>query len=120
MAAKDAEHLEWTIHQARQEPFKAVILAVFILVVSLFIWVASLDLFLFFLALIILTASVLPYYLPVTYHLSNEEVNIKTGWMQRRRPWRAFRRWEQAGIYFRLCTMAQPSRLDNYRSWLLR
>jgi hypothetical protein len=114
------EYLEWSIHQARREPLKAVVTAIFIITVAIFIWIATLDLFLFILALIILIASVLPFYLPITYRLTDVELIIKTGWMQRRRPWSAFRRWEKAGLHFRLCTMAQPSRLDNYRSWLIR
>lgn len=110
----------WTVHQLKSNPVKGIIVFMIILIIAFWVWVTTLDIFLFLLAAAILIGSVLPYYLPVTYTLNEEEILIKTGWMIRTRPWNAFRRWEKAGLTFKLYTVARPSRMDNYRAWLIR
>ncbi len=104
----------------KQNPGKGIAVLVFIFTLSFFAAVAGENIVFFFISLFILGMYVLPYYLPVTYTLTDSSVIIKTGWIRKERPWREFRRWKRSGKAIKLYTMKRQSRLDNYRSWLLR
>ncbi len=112
--------LSWKINMVKQNPAKGVSVAVFILALSVFAGTTADNVLFVFISFIVLGIYVLPYYLPVTYTLTETSVIIKTGWMKKERNWSEFRRWEQSGNAVKLYTMKNRSRLDNYRAWLLR
>lgn len=104
----------------KQNPGKGVSVFIFILAVSFFAGVAGESLIFLFLSLLVLGSYVLPYFVPVSYTLTEKGITIRTGWMTKERDWKEFRRWERSGNAIKLYTMKKPSRLDNYRAWLLR
>lgn len=104
----------------KQNPGKGVSVLIFILAVSFFAGVAGESLIFLFLSLLVLGSYVLPYFVPVSYTLTEKGITIRTGWMTKEREWKEFRRWERSGNAIKLYTMKKPSRLDNYRAWLLR
>jgi pilus assembly protein TadC len=112
--------MTWKIHMVKQNPGKGIAVLVFIITLSFFAGVAGESVIFFFLSLFILGIYVLPYFVPVTYTLTDASIIIKTGWMKKERAWREFRRWDQKEKAIKLYTMKNPSRLDNYRAWLLR
>jgi len=112
--------MTWKIHMVKQNPGKGVSVFIFILAVSFFAGVAGESLIFLFLSLLVLGSYVLPYFVPVSYTLTEKGITIRTGWMTKERDWKEFRRWERSGNAIKLYTMKKPSRLDNYRAWLLR
>ena len=116
----DKPLLSWKINMVKQNPAKGVSVAVFILALSIFAGTAANNVLFVFISFIVLGIYVLPYYLPVTYTLTETSVIIKTGWMKKKREWGEFRRWQQSEKTVKLYTLKNPSHLDNYRSWLLR
>jgi len=116
----DKPLLSWKINMVKQNPAKGVSVAVFIIALSIFSGIAADNVLFVFLSFFILGLYVLPYYLPVTYTLTETSVMIKTGWMKKKREWGEFRRWEKSSKAIKLYTLKKPSRLDNYRAWLLR
>ncbi|HAE87335.1 TPA: hypothetical protein DCG86_04850 [Candidatus Marinimicrobia bacterium] len=112
--------MTWKIHMVKQNPGKGIAVLIFILTVSFFAGVAGESLIFLFLSLLVLGSYVLPYFVPVSYTLTEKGITIRTGWMTKERDWKEFRRWERSGNAIKLYTMKKPSRLDNYRAWLLR
>lgn len=116
----DKTLLSWKINMVRQNPAKGVSVAIFILALSIFAGIAADNVLFVLISFIVLGIYVLPYYLTVTYTLTEMSVIIKTGWMKKERGWGEFRRWDQSGKAVKLYTLNKPSRMDNYRAWLLR
>ncbi len=112
--------MTWKIHMAKQNPGKGIAVLVFIFTVSFFAGMAGKNLLFLFISVIVLGIYVFPYFVPVTYTLTERSIRIRTGWMTKEREWKEFRRWERSGKAIKLFTMKNPSRLDNYRAWLLR
>lgn len=112
--------MTWKIHMVKKNPAKGTVVFLFIVTLSFFAGVAANNVLFFFLSLFVLGVYVLPYFVPVTYTLTNKYIIIKTGWITKEREWKQFKRWEKSGNAIKLYTMKKPSRLDNYRAWLLR
>ncbi len=109
----------WKITLVRRNPAKGVAVLLFIIVLSVFTGMLTQSALMTLLALVVLSASVAQYFIPVTYDLDDKGVKISMLLHHRYREWGDFKRWETDGKSIKLLTMKTPSRLDNYRGWLL-
>lgn len=113
------ELLSWKIHMARRNPTRAIAVIILILICSYFIFFTLEDVFLTLISTFVLLVMVLPYYLPVTYILSEEGVTKKMLFSNQSRSWTEFHRYKRDKNAIQLYTLKRKSRLDNYRSFLL-
>ncbi len=113
------ELLSWKIHMARSNPTRAIAVIILILICSYFIFFTLEDVFLTLISTFVLLLMVLPYYLPVTYILSEEGVSKKMLFSNQSRSWKEFHRYKRDKNAIQLYTLKRKSRLDNYRSFLI-
>ncbi|MDZ7821429.1 MAG: hypothetical protein U5N26_06240 [Candidatus Marinimicrobia bacterium] len=111
--------LSWKVWLAKKNPARAVSVAVLILICAYFVFFTTGDLLLTVIGAAVLMIMVLPYYLPTTFILTEEEVIKKMLFSTRARRWEEFRRFRADKRSVKLFTMEKPSRLDNYRAFLL-
>lgn len=111
--------LRWKILMAKRNPARAVAAAVIVLICTYFVFLTLRDVLLSAIALIVLLTMVLPYYLPTTFILTEEEVIKKMPLFRQKRRWEEFRRYDSEKAAIKLYTMRSASRLDNYRSFLI-
>ncbi|MCK5519558.1 MAG: hypothetical protein KAI81_00470 [Candidatus Marinimicrobia bacterium] len=111
--------ISWKINLFKKNKQKGIAVIIFILVLSIFSGIAAQSIFIAVLALLILSISVSQYFMPLSYHLDDENVIIETPFQKKIRKWDNFKRWEKDKKSIKLLTMLNASRLDNYRAWLL-
>lgn len=111
--------LRWKILMAKRNPARAIAVAVIVLICTYFVFLTLQEVLLTVIALIVLLLMVLPYYLPMTYILTAEEVIKKMPFFRQKRRWEEFRRYDTSKNAIKLYTMSHVSRLDNYRSLLI-
>ncbi|MDD3966517.1 MAG: hypothetical protein WC372_02485 [Candidatus Neomarinimicrobiota bacterium] len=111
--------LSWKVLMAKNNPARALSVAVIIFICSYFVFLTMKDVLLTVIALLVLLIMVLPYYLPVSYILTEEMIVKKMPFSRQQRRWEEFRRFDTAGNAIKLYTMSRASRLDNYRSFLI-
>lgn len=111
--------LTWKVQLARRNLARSLSVAVLILICVYFVFFTTRDALLTLIAFLILTIMVLPYYLPMTYTMTDSGVVRKMLFSTHKRSWDEFHRYKTDKNSIMLYTMTQPSRLDNYRSFLL-
>ena len=111
--------ISWKINLFKKNKQKGIAVIIFILVLSIFSGIAAQSIFIAVLALLILSISVSQYFMPLSYHLDDENVIIETPFQKKIRKWDNFKRWEKDKKSIKLLTMLNASRLDNHRAWLL-
>ena len=67
-------------------------------------------------AAIVLAISVAPFFVPTTYRLNAQGVEVARFGRTQRRPWSVFRRTNSTSEVLQLSTLAKPGWLDPYRS----
>ena len=115
------EALSWTSHPLKKSKKKTVylILALF-LIWSLVFWATAYSWGFLFLAVLILTASLSPYFFPTKYELSQEKVKVHFLAVKKEKAWSEFRSFypDKKGVF--ISPFAKPNRLENYRGLFLR
>lgn len=111
--------LEWKVLLARRNPARAVSVTILIIICAYFVFFTTKDMVLTVIATIVLIMMVLPYYLPITYILTDDTVIKKMPLSRKVRRWDEFHRYHAERGSIKLFTLTYPSRLDNYRSFLL-
>lgn len=112
---RPGELLEWTSHPMRKRPLAAVLVSIFILLVSFVVFSISSSAWFGLLALVVLFASLTKFYYPTRFRLTDEDVTIKTTMQTITKPWTQFRSCypDRNGIL--LSPFPEPSRLENFR-----
>jgi hypothetical protein len=111
--------MTWKVHLASRNPARAASVIILILICVYFVAFSTSDIFLSSISAVVLILMVLPYYLPVTYILTDEGIIRKMFFSTQKRSWNEFHRYDIDKGSIKLYTMKQTSRLDNYRSFLL-
>ena len=111
--------LEWKVLLARRNPARAVSVAILIIICAYFVFFTTRDMVLTIIATIVLIMMVLPYYLSITYILTDDTIIKKMPLSRKVRRWDEFHRYHTEKGSIKLFTLTHPSRLDNYRSFLL-
>ncbi|OGC94971.1 MAG: hypothetical protein A2142_06805 [candidate division Zixibacteria bacterium RBG_16_48_11] len=83
-------------------------------------WATSYSWGLLFLAILILTGSLSPYFFPTKYELTQEQVKVNFLAVKKNKAWSEFRSYypDKNGVF--ISPFARPSRLENYRGLYLR
>ena len=122
MPLKDTlDSLTWVSHPAADDPFyKPLALISLIVAVSIGASLAFDHASFGILALLVLAISMARYFLPTTYHLSQQGLTMRLLGMKRRRDWGEFRNFYPHAVGVHLSPFARPSRLDPFRGQFLR
>ena len=111
--------LEWTSHPMRKRPIAAVLVTVFILVISALVFSTTMSKAFTLLALIVLFMSLAKFYMPTKYKLTDKLIIIKSTTQTIKKEWKMFRSFypDKNGVL--LSPFATPSRLENFRGMFL-
>jgi hypothetical protein len=115
------ESLAWRSHPARERPFAAVLVVIFITVVmSMVYYVMDRSMFMMALAGLVFLISLSTFFFPTTYTIGEGKVIIKYTFSSKERNLSAFRKAfpESRGIL--LSPYLSPTRLENFRGFYLR
>ena len=116
-----AEVLSWTSHPLKKSRKKTIylILALF-LIWSLVFWATAYSWAFLFLAVLILTASLSPFFFPTRYELTQDKVKVHFLAVKKDKAWSEFRSYypDKNGVF--ISPFAKPNRLENYRGLYLR
>lgn len=106
--------MEWTSHPYIENKKKTTLLAVFlwVLFIGLYVWFKLWGLII---GILLIGSAVYPYFIPTRYKFDEEYIVIKGLFMQRKREWGEFRSFypDKNGIF--LSPFPKPTRLENYR-----
>ncbi|MDH4158440.1 MAG: hypothetical protein OEW00_14315 [candidate division Zixibacteria bacterium] len=107
--------LSWTTHPMLKRPLITVLVTIFILVISMLVYLAMESKAFSVLALVVLFASLARFYLPTRYRLTDRSITIKSLTQTVNKPWSMYRSCypDKNGIL--LSPFAEPSRLENFR-----
>ncbi|MFQ5498574.1 MAG: hypothetical protein ACE5FH_02775 [Candidatus Zixiibacteriota bacterium] len=111
--------LRWTSHPMKRRPLATLLLSLFILLVSFFIYLATESSWFSLLGLVVLYVSTARFYWPTHYHLTDRDVTVKTSMQTVTKEWSAYRSCypDKNGIL--LSPFMKPSRLENFRGIFL-
>lgn len=115
----ERELLRWRVHPAAARPWLGAVVALAVLALSGASWAYGGSLPLGVLALLLLSGSLWPFFMPTTYRFTTWGVEQKRWPTLRRVPWAAFRRYQvdRRGVF--LSPFPHPSRLDAFRGLYL-
>jgi hypothetical protein len=115
--ATESERLlmSWTTHPMQRRPLATVLVTIFILIISMLVYLAMESKAFSVLALVVLFASLARFYLPTRYRLTDRSITIKSLTQTVNKPWSMYRSCypDKNGIL--LSPFAEPSRLENFR-----
>ncbi len=111
--------MEWTSFPFKENKKKGIIVLIFIIVLSAGVFFLISKFFAFF-TLIVLLASVIPYYSPTQYKINENGITIKHLGIKREKKWDELKRCyiEKNGIF--LSPFDLTTRLENYRGIYVR
>lgn len=115
------EVLKWTSHPLKKSRKKTVYLVLALFVIwSIVFWATAYSWGFLFLAVLILTASLSPYFFPTRYELTQEQVKVFFLAVKKIKTWSEFRSYypDKNGVF--ISPFAKPTRLENYRGLYLR
>ena len=115
------EVLCWTSHPLKKSKKKTALLLVSLFLIwSLVFWASSYSWAFLFLAVLVLTGSLSPYFFPTRYELTPDKVRVHFLAAKKERGWSEFRSYysDKNGVF--ISPFAGPSRLENFRGLYLR
>ena len=115
----EGEVLSWTVHPMRRKPWVALLVTVFIFVVSMVAYMTTASKAFGTLALVVLFASLAKFYMPTTFRLSDKRIMIKSTTQTIYKNWLQFRSFypDKNGVL--LSPFSEPSRLESFRGIFL-
>jgi hypothetical protein len=115
----EGEILEWSCHPVRRRPAVSVAVTVFIFIVTISIYYATMSKWFAILAAVILLASLAKFYFPTAYRLSDRRIVVKTTTQTLSKEWSLYRSFypDKNGVL--LSPFVGPSRLENFRGLYL-
>ncbi len=118
-AAQVKDVIEWTCHPVKRRPLVSALVTVFIFVVVVIVYYATMSRALGVLAGVIMLGSLAKFYFPTIYRLTPEGITIKTTLQTLRKEWSMYRSCypDKNGIL--LSPFVHPSRLENFRGTYL-
>lgn len=115
----EGDVLEWTIHPVKRRPLTSTLVTLFIVLISVVVYMAAESFAFAALALVVLFASLAKFYFPTTYRLNDRCITIKTTTQTVRKNWSTYRNSyaDKNGVL--LSPFTHPSRLENFRGLYL-
>jgi hypothetical protein len=119
-AEYDGPVLEWVCHPAKKNLFRTIAVSLFIIVLVVIVYYMTFSIWFTILAFVILTGSLLPFYFPTRFKLTEKEIIIKSTMQTQKRKWSQYRSYypDKNGVL--LSPFLRPSRLENFRGLYLR
>jgi hypothetical protein len=115
------ESLSWISHPARERPFTAVLVSIFVILVMVIVYyIMDRSLFMMIVAGLIFTLSLSTFYFPTRYNIDETKVAIKYRFSVKERNLSAFRQYYPEARGILLSPFLSPSRLENFRGFYLR
>jgi hypothetical protein len=116
----DGPSLEWVSHPARKNMKVAVLTTAFLIILVVVVYFLTYSPWFAILAFIILFGSLLPFYFPTRYRLTDEDIVIKTTAQRLVKKWSQYRTYypDKNGIL--LSPFLRPTRLENFRGIYIR
>ena len=110
--------MSWVSHPAREKPVKLGLVLGITTVFCVIFWFLA-GPFWVGITLVVVFLSLYSFWVPTTYTLDHEGIEVRRFLYKRRFEWSRFRRWEldENGIF--LGTFSNPSRLDPWRGLYL-
>jgi hypothetical protein len=109
----------WTAHPARRRPRDVALVAAVVLLTAGGVIGTFQSLYLGFLAVVILLASVAPFLFPTHYTLSDDGIEQRRAFRSRSRSWDELRRLTIGRDAALVSPFARPNWLDRYRGFVL-
>ena len=110
------EYLEWSVFPFVENLRRSVVVVAVIVFVAGLVYLAFKDVFLVFLSVAILLASLHAYFSRTTYRLDKDWVTVKTMSVRTSKRWSHFKRFYPDDRGITLSPFAEPSRLEPFRS----
>lgn len=115
------ESLSWNSHPARERPLAAVLVVIFIFLLTAVIYkIMDNSIFMASMGCAILFVSLSSFFLPTTFTVDEKMVRIKYTFSSKERNFSAFRRQYPGARGVLLSPFLSPSRLENFRGFYLR
>jgi hypothetical protein len=117
--AEEKDALEWASYPAAERKRRTILLVLFLLAfwTAIYVYYGG---FWFVVSVVVLGASVAPYFTVTRYKLTPEEVVAFQFLFTIRKPWKTFRSYYEDKRGVLLSPFDRPSRLENYRGLYLR
>jgi hypothetical protein len=112
----EASALSWTVWPLRKKPALGILALVCIAGAAYCVESITHGIWMPAFAAIVLAVSVAPFFVPTTYRLNSQGVEVARFGRTERRPWSMFRRASSSNEVLQLSTLAKPGWLDPYRS----
>ena len=115
------EVLSWTSHPLKKSRKKTIyLISALFLIWSLVFWATAYSWAFLFLAVLILMASLSPFFFPTRYELTQDKVKVHFLAAKKEKAWSEFRSYypDKNGVF--ISPFAKPNRLENYRGLYLR
>ena len=111
----EGEVLEWTCHPFKRKPLVSVAVILFIVAISVTIYLTTYSRLFTILGLVILLMSLAKFFFPTRFKLSDRGITIKTTTQSLFKDWKIYRSCypDKKGIL--LSPFVEPSRLENFR-----
>ena len=112
--------LKWTVHPIKKKWKASVIVILFLISLCASIYISFDSLAYLFLSAIILFFSLTPFFLPTTYFLQDDCINVKSIFRNVSRDWSSFKSFypDKKGVL--ISPFSTPSRLENFRGLYVR
>ncbi len=108
------KRLCWRVFLAKEHPIKTAIVGIFLFFLSIFI-LKVFGTFFLFVSLLVLFGTLNPYFVPISYEFTEEEIVVKKFYYTLRRPWKEFKRVELLKNGILLSPFKKRGFLDNFR-----
>lgn len=111
--------MEWISFPAKEEPKKAIVVGLFLVVFSFFVGIIWGGIF-GILSIILLLLSLFPYFTPTRYRLDDDGIVVKKAFYTIKKEWKDIRSYypDKNGVL--LSPFSRETRLENYRGLYLR
>jgi hypothetical protein len=112
--------ISWRVHPIVERPGQGVLLIGIIIICTWAFW-KGFGQFFGILSLVVLVLSMAPFFLPTSYRLDEDGIEITSLFFIRHfRPWSGFRNFYTHNVGVHLSTFIKPSRLDAFRGSFIR
>jgi hypothetical protein len=117
---KEGKSLEWVSHPAKRNARVTILVSGFVIILVAIVYFITYSVWFGLLAFVILFGSLLSFYFPTAYRLTEDEIIVKSKMQTLRKKWSQYRTYypDKNGVL--LSPFLRPSRLENFRGFYLR
>lgn len=112
--------ISWRVHPLVENWKRSILLLFFLMTILIVIYAGFQSFIAVFLSVFFLILPLYPYFLPVQYHIGENDLIVRSLLYKHKRPWSSFRSYyvDKNGVL--LSPFVKPSRLENFRGIYVR